>query len=114
MAVEIACHTDDFGTAGQISPDDIAEIASRGYKSVINNRPDGEGGPEQPLNASIEDEAKKHGLVYVYLPVVSGQLTQEQVTQTVELLEKLPKPILAFCRSGARSTNLYLLAQQMG
>lgn len=113
MSVEIACHTDHFGTAGQITPEDIQEIAAKGYKSVINNRPDGEGGPSQPLSSDIEAAAVAAGLKYVYLPVVSGQLTREQVEEMAKLLEALPKPTLAFCRSGARSTNLYMFAQQL-
>lgn len=113
MSVEIACHTELFGTTGQITPEDIQEIATKGYKSVINNRPDGEGGPSQPLNSDIEAAAIKAGLVYAYLPVVSGQMTREQVEEMAKLLEKLPKPTLAFCRSGARSTNLYMFAQQL-
>ena len=114
MPLQIACHTDQFGTLGQIAPEDVAEIARQGYKSIINNRPDGEGGPAQPLNADVEKAAKALGLNYVYLPVVSGQITLEQAQEMARLLETLPGPILAFCRSGARSTNLYMLAQQVG
>jgi uncharacterized protein (TIGR01244 family) len=114
MPLQIACHTDQFGTLGQIAPEDVAEIARQGYKSIINNRPDGEGGPMQPLSADVEVAAKALGLNYVYLPVVSGQITLEQAQEMARLLETLPGPILAFCRSGARSTNLYMLAQQVG
>ena len=53
MSLPISCHNAQFGTLGQIDPSHLAEIAAQGYKSVINNRPDGEGGPEQPTNASI-------------------------------------------------------------
>ena len=113
MNVEIACHNDDFGTAPQISIDDIEQILKNGYKSIINNRPDGEGGNLQPLSADIEAAAQKAGLSYVYLPVISGQITIEQVQEMAKLLEDLPKPILAFCRSGARSTNLYMMAKQL-
>ena len=49
MNVHISCHNPNFGTAGQIEPTDVAEIAQQGYKSIINNRPDGEEGPEQLL-----------------------------------------------------------------
>ena len=66
MSLSITRHTDSFATLGQIAPDHIAEIASLGFKSVINNRPDGEGGPDQPSNASIQAEAEKLGLNYVY------------------------------------------------
>jgi uncharacterized protein (TIGR01244 family) len=92
----------------------VAEIARQGYKSIINNRPDGEAGPQQPLNAEIEMAAKSLGLNYAYLPVVSGQITLEQAQEMARLLETMPGPVLAFCRSGARSTNLYMLAQQVG
>ena len=114
MPLQIACHTDQFGTLGQITADDVSEIARQGYKSIINNRPDGEAGPQQPVSAEIEMAAKALGLNYAYLPVVSGQITLEQAQEMARLLETMPGPVLAFCRSGARSTNLYMLAQQVG
>jgi uncharacterized protein (TIGR01244 family) len=113
MPLQIACHTDQFGTLGQITPADVSEIARQGYKSIINNRPDGEGGPSQALNAEIEFAAKALGLQYAFLPVVSGQITLEQAQEMSRLLEEMPAPVLAFCRSGARSTNLFMLAQQV-
>lgn len=114
MSLPITCHNDQFGTLGQIGPAQLKEIAQQGYKSVINNRPDGEGGPDQPTNASIQAEAEKLGLNYVYLPVVPGAFTPAQVQEMARLLKTLPGPVLAFCRSGARSTNLYQLALQLG
>lgn len=113
MSLPLTRHTDSFATLGQIEPSHISEIANLGYKSVINNRPDGEGGPDQPKNADIEAEAKRLGLNYVYLPVVPGAFTPDQVQEMARLLKELPGPILAFCRSGARSTNLYNFALQI-
>ena len=113
MSLPIACHNDLFGTAGQITPEQLTEIAALGYKSVINNRPDFEGGSEQPANALIQAKAESLGLTYAYLPVVSGSLTPDQVVEMAHLLKTMPAPILAFCRSGARSTNLYQLALQV-
>lgn len=113
MSLPIACHSNQFGTLGQIEPVHLAEIARQGYKSVINNRPDGEGGPEQPKNADIQAEAERLGLNYAYLPVVPSAITVDQVREMARLLKTLPGPILAFCRSGARSTNLYQLALQV-
>ena len=81
MSLPISCHTSQFATLGQIGPSHLAEIAQQGYKSVINNRPDGEGGPDQPTNASIQAEAEKLGLNYVYLPVVPGAFTPAQVQE---------------------------------
>ena len=110
MAANITRHNDNFGTAPQISPSDLAEIAAMGFKSVINNRPDGEGGAEQPASEVIAAAAKAAGLHYEHLPVVSGQITEAQAKKFAELLATLPGPVLAFCRSGARSQNLYQLA----
>jgi len=113
MSLPITCHNAQFGTLGQIDPSHLAEIAKQGYKSVINNRPDFEEGPLQPTNASIAAEAERLGLNYVYLPVMPGAFTPEEVQEMARLLETMPGPILAFCRSGARSTNLYHLALQV-
>ena len=113
MSLPIACHTDHFGTLGQIDPSHLAEIVKQGYKSIINNRPDFEGGPDQPTNAQIQAQAEALGLNYAYLPVIPGAFTQDQVVEMARLLKTMPGPILAFCRSGARSTNLYQMALQV-
>ena len=113
MSVQISKISDDFSVAPQIEASDIDFIIQSGFKSVINNRPDGEAGDTQPKNSEIKLAAEAAGLSYVYLPVINGQLTQSQVDETARLLETLPKPILAFCRSGARSTNVFMLAQQL-
>jgi len=110
MAAIVNRHSEDFGTAPQISPQDCPEIAAMGFKTVVNNRPDGEGGLEQPPNAEIEAAAKAAGLNYAYLPVISGQITEQQARDFAHLLATAPRPLLAFCRSGARSQNLYQLA----
>jgi uncharacterized protein (TIGR01244 family) len=113
MSLPISCHSNQFGTLGQIDPSHLAEIAKQGYKSVINNRPDFEGGPDQPINAEIQAQAEALGLSYAFLPVIPGAFTQEQVEEMARLLKTMPGPILAFCRSGARSTNLYQMALQV-
>ena len=114
MSVAITCHNTAFGTAGQIEPTQLVEIAAQGYKSVINNRPDGEAGPSQPKNADIAAKAEALGLHYAFLPVAPGSMTPAEVQEMNRLLKTMPGPILAFCRSGARSTNLYHLALQLG
>ncbi len=110
MAFTPTRHNDAFSTAPQIGPDDLAQIAAMGFKTVINNRPDAEGGAEQPASAQIQTAAAQAGIVYAHLPVISGQITDAQARQFAELLAKCPKPVLAFCRSGARSQNLYRMA----
>ena len=65
------------------------------------------------MQADIEKAALAVGLYFAYLPVISGQITRDQVLEMAALLEELPKPVLAYCRSGARSANLFHLTQQL-
>jgi uncharacterized protein (TIGR01244 family) len=97
----------DVSVAPQLDPAAMAWAAQAGFKSVINNRPDFEGGPEQPTNAAIEAAAIKAGLRYAWLPVAPAVQTPQETARFAELLKDLPKPVLAFCRSGARSGKLY-------
>lgn len=98
---------DSLSVAPQLTPDAMAELARLGFKSVVNNRPDFEHGPDQPTSAAIEAAALAAGLQYRHLPVDSGWQSPEQIAAFAELLKALPQPVLAFCRSGARSTQLY-------
>ncbi len=101
----------DVCVAPQLSPESMAEAARAGFRSVINNRPDFEEGPQQPTNASIEAAARAAGLEYRFLPVQGGYQSPEEIAAFARLLGELPRPILAFCRSGARSTRLIVAAQ---
>ena len=105
--------SENVGFAGQISPEQVVQVAEKGFKSIINNRPDMEGGPEQPTSAQIEDAARVAVVDYVYQPVVAGQITELDVRAFANHFNELPKPILMFCRSGNRSNNLYQLPKQM-
>ena len=88
----------------------MAPLAAAGFKSVINNRPDFEGGPDQPTNSQIEAAAQAAGLVYVFQPVAPGYQSPEDIARFAELLTTLPRPILAFCRTGTRSGKLFRAA----
>lgn len=105
--------SESVGFAGQLSPANMAEVAAKGFKSVINNRPDFEGGPDQPTSASIEAAAREAQLDYVFQPVVAGQVTQFDVEAFARHYNELPKPILMFCRTGSRSNGLHQLAKKM-
>ena len=98
---------DTVCVAPQLDASAMAELARLGFKSVINNRPDFEHGPDQPANAAIEAAALAAGLQYRFLPVDGGWQSPEQIAAMAQLLQELPMPVLAFCRSGARSTRLY-------
>ena len=110
MATPINSLTSDFAVAPQMSPDDMAGVAAAGFKSVIINRPDFEDGPNQPTSAAVSQAARAAGLRVEYQPVVSGQMTSDDVTRFAELLQTLPAPVLAYCRSGTRCTVLYRAA----
>ena len=103
----------DVCVAPQLSPDAMAEAARQGFRSVINNRPDFEHGPDQPTSAAMEAAARAAGLEYRYLPVDGGWQSPEEIAAFAALLAELPRPILAFCRSGARSGRLYSAAQAL-
>jgi len=100
----------DVCVAPQLTPGAMAEAAQAGFKSVVNNRPDFEHGPDQPTSAQIETAARAAGLEYRHLPVAGGYQSPEEIAAMATLLAELPRPLLMFCRSGARSTRLYLAA----
>lgn len=102
----------NLSVAGQITAADLKEIAAAGFRSLICNRPDLEGGPEQPSFANIATAAQAIGLQVRYVPVVSGQINDSDIRDFLSASAELPKPILAYCRSGARSANLWALGEQ--
>ena len=102
--------TPDFSVAPQIAPEDVAQIVDQGFRAVICNRPDGET-PDQPEVATVRAEAERLGLAFAYVPVVSGWITPENVAEFQAALDAMPGPVLAYCRSGARCQNLWMLAQ---
>ena len=101
----------ELSVAPQLDASAMAALAAAGFKSVINNRPDFEGGTDQPTTASIEAAAVAAGLVYAYLPVNPAVQTPQEVAQFKELLATLPTPILAFCRTGTRCGKLFAASQ---
>lgn len=104
----------DVCVAPQLDPAAMAEAARQGFRSVVNNRPDFEHGPDQPTSADIEAAARAAGLEYRHLPVDGAYQSPEEIAAFARLLHDLPRPLLAFCRSGARSTRLYQAAQSLG
>ncbi|MGK5736288.1 TIGR01244 family sulfur transferase [Acinetobacter junii] len=103
----------EFYVADQISQRDVAELANKGIKTIICNRPDGEGA-DQPNIIEIQEVASTHGIQVEYLPVVSGRVTDEQAEEFKSVYQSAQKPILAFCRTGTRSITLWGLSQVSG
>ena len=92
---------------GPLHPADIAEAAAQGVTMIVNNRPDGEE-PGQPAGAEIERAAGAAGLAYRHIPVAGG-IGQDQIEAMAAALGE--GKMLAFCRSGTRSTYLWALAE---
>jgi uncharacterized protein (TIGR01244 family) len=113
VSVPINALSPHFAVAPQLAPSDLVQVAAAGYKSVIINRPDYEGGPGQPTAAAVSKAAQELGLRVAYQPVVSGAITNADVARFAELLSTLPGPVLAYCRSGTRCSNLYAASQQL-
>ena len=107
QSVPLQAIAEDVYVAPQLTPEAMASAAEAGFKAVMNNRPDMEGGPGQPSSADIGAAALAAGLQYAHLPVSGGYQGPEDIARCAELLDSLPRPLLMFCRSGARSTNLY-------
>lgn len=111
-SIALARHSDEFSSAPQLAPEDLAAVAAAGFRSVINNRPDGEGGAAQPPSDALAAAAAAAGIEYVYLPVVPSEIDAAAVARFSEALAKLPRPILGFCYTGGRAAKLYKLATE--
>lgn len=101
---------DTISVAGQLRPQDIAAAAAAGYATIVNNRPDGEQ-PGQPADAEMRAAAKAAGLAYHAIPVGHAGLSSTQVDAMRTAIDEANGPLLAFCRSGTRSTMLWALAR---
>lgn len=95
--------------AGQIRPEDLAAVKGEGVTMVVNNRPDGEE-EDQPSAAEMEAAARAAGLEYRHIPVASG-FSANQVQAMAAAIEEAEGQVLAFCRSGTRSTFLWAVTQ---
>lgn len=102
--------TDDFFVSPQITADDVPDIKAAGFRSILCNRPDGEE-PWQPAFDDVATSAEAEGIEVRSVPIVSGQMTEADAEAFGEALKTLPKPILAYCRSGTRCTVMWSLTQ---
>ena len=101
--------TAGLSVSPQITADDLQSVADHGFRSIICNRPDGEG-MDQPNFEEIETAAKALGLETRYLPIVAGLVRDEDADAFGQMLTQLPGPVLAYCRTGTRSATLWSLA----
>lgn len=110
--MEIRQISENYSVSGQIHPEEVAAVKAAGFRSIICNRPDDEQ-PGQPSADSVRQAAEAAGLTFRHIPVISGQITHQNVADQAAALEAMEGPVFAYCRSGARCTNLFALAQEM-
>ena len=105
--------SDNIAVSDQIYPEDVLELSDLGVRSIICNRPDMESEPDQPDANSIRQASENLGIEFAFHPVESNVQTEQDASGMAKYLCKLPKPIIAYCRSGGRSTALIGLAEQL-
>ncbi len=98
-----------LSVAPQIMPKDLIAIKEKGFKTIICNRPDGEG-VDQPTYKEIQLEAEKLGIEFCYMPVISGKVTDNDIAPFADAIDTMPGPILAYCRTGTRSITLWAMS----
>jgi uncharacterized protein (TIGR01244 family) len=95
--------------SGQIVPGDVADLAAQGVTMIVNNRPDGED-PDQPLGAEIEEAARAAGVGYRSIPIIRG-IGPADAEAMQDAINATQGKMLAFCRSGTRSSLAWALAK---
>lgn len=108
--MDVRTLTPSISVSPQVAIEDIKSIAEAGFKTVICNRPNGES-EDQPNLALIEAECQKLGLTYVSQPVISGNISDQDVDAFDQFLASAQTPIFAFCRTGTRCTMLWGMAE---
>jgi uncharacterized protein (TIGR01244 family) len=100
---------DSMFVAGQIRPEEVPGLAGQGVTAIVNNRPDGEE-PGQPAGAEIAAAAEAAGIAYRHIPIAGG-FNLDDVLAMAAALDDAEGNVLAFCKSGTRSTFLWALAR---
>lgn len=98
--------TPGFSVSAQLTLDDVRDAAAQGFKSIICNRPDDEEAGQ--LNSDkVEEATNLRGMGFAHVPAISGAVKPKDAQAMARAMADLPSPILAYCRSGARSTKLF-------
>jgi uncharacterized protein (TIGR01244 family) len=107
MSASLVGIDDRVAISGQLQPEDMKEIAAAGYVAVVNNRPDGEAAFGQPRTADLKKAAEAVGLIFLDLPFSGPRASPDQVRAFADLLAERPGRVVAYCKSGMRSSLLW-------
>lgn len=109
LAVNIKTINPDFSVSPQLTPNDVAQAKAQGIRSIICNRPNGEAA-DQASEQSVREAAEQAGLAFRSIPFSAGKQTEADIAAFTLALKELPAPVLAYCRTGTRSTGIWAQA----
>lgn len=104
--------TPDFAVAAQLAPGDIARAAAEGFRTILVNRPDGEG-LGQPSSSEMKAAAEAAGLEFRSIPFQGLPPAPAIVAETAAVLDEANGPVLAYCRTGTRSITAWAMAEAL-
>ncbi len=104
--------TSQITLSGQITPEDVAHLATLGVKTIINNRPDDEE-PNQPKSADIERACQQHGIQYAHIGFAGGMMDMAHVQAFADFFNSTERPLHIFCRTGNRSNVILSKALEL-
>ena len=108
---ELSHLSPNVAVCGQLKPDDLADVAKRGFCAIVNNRPEGEAWIGQPRETSLDEAATAAGIACHHITFTMPTLTAEHARQFNAVLDGADGPVLAFCASGFRSALLWAIAR---
>ena len=108
--MDIRTLTDEFAVSPQLTPEDAGGVAAAGFRSVICNRPDGEEAGQSAF-AEVAAALAAEGVEARLVPLASGGSPREALGGFADAVAEMPKPILAYCRSGTRCASLWALSE---
>jgi uncharacterized protein (TIGR01244 family) len=110
LQAQTAHLTEDIQVSEQLQPEQLVVLKSQGFQTVIDLRPDGEAS-DQPGSAAMAQAAKRAGLQFGYVPVPHGDVPLAATDALARLLTDAPRPVLLYCRSGARAARTWALVE---
>jgi uncharacterized protein (TIGR01244 family) len=110
--MDITKISDTFAVAPQILATDMPMLKAQGMTTIINNRPDGEEG-HPSSSAQLQAAAEALGMAYHFIPVVGMNFPQTAVSEMAQVVAQSSSKVLAFCRTGNRSINMWARANEL-
>ena len=98
--------TETCSVAAQIQPADVESLRQDGYVAIVCNRPDNEDFG-QPTAAELASACERHGIAFHHLPISHAGITTETVQRFQTIVAESSGAVLAYCRSGQRSSVLW-------